>query len=77
LDADIQKTLAGLENRKFMVFHPACGYFAHDYGLEMVPIEVGGQEPSVAELTALVAEAKAEDIKVIFTQPEFSTRRNL
>jgi zinc transport system substrate-binding protein len=74
LDADIRKTLARVENRKFMVFHPSWGYFARDYGLEMIPIEVGGQEPSAAELAALIAEAKEGGIKVVFAQPEFSTR---
>jgi zinc transport system substrate-binding protein len=74
LDADIRKTLARVENRKFMVFHPSWGYFARDYGLEMIPIEVGGQEPSAAELAGLITTAKEEGIKVIFAQPEFSTR---
>ena len=74
LDADIRETLIGVENRKFMVFHPSWGYFARDYGLEQLPVEVGGQEPSAAELAALVAGAKQEGIKVIFAQPEFSTR---
>jgi zinc transport system substrate-binding protein len=40
----------------------------------MIPIEIGGQEPSAAELAALIAEARGEDIRVIFAQPEFSTR---
>ena len=74
LDADIRETLTGVENRKFMVFHPSWGYFARDYGLEQLPVEVEGQEPSAAELAALVARAKQEGIKVIFAQPEFSTR---
>lgn len=74
LDADIRETLTGVENRKFMVFHPSWGYFARDYGLEQLPVEVGGQEPSAAELAALIAGAKQEGIKVIFAQPEFSTR---
>jgi zinc transport system substrate-binding protein len=74
LDADIRKTLAGVENRKFMVFHPSWGYFARDYGLKMIPIEVGGQEPSAAELAGLITTAKEEGIRVIFAQPEFSTR---
>jgi len=74
LDAHIRQALAGVENRKFMVFHPAWGYFARDYGLEMIPIEIGGQEPSAAEMAALVTEARAAGIRVIFAQPEFSTR---
>lgn len=66
--------MAGLKQQKFMVFHPAWGYFARDYGLEMIPIELGGTEPSAAELATLMAEAKEENIKVIFAQPEFSKR---
>jgi zinc transport system substrate-binding protein len=74
LDADLRETLEGVKSKQFMVFHPAWGYFARDYGLEMIPIEVGGQEPSAAELAALITEAQEGDIQVIFAQPEFSTR---
>lgn len=38
----------------------------------MIPIEVGGQEPSAQELAKLIEKAKAENIKVVFVQPEFS-----
>ncbi|NWF79405.1 MAG: zinc ABC transporter substrate-binding protein [Chloroflexi bacterium] len=74
LDAGIRQTLDGVSQRKFMVFHPSWGYFARDYGLEQIPIEIGGQEPSAAELAALIERAQAEQIKVIFAQPQFSTR---
>lgn len=74
LDTEIRDALAAAENRGFMVFHPSWGYFAHDYDLEMIPIEVGGQEPSAAELAGLIAKAREENIRVIFAQPEFSTR---
>lgn len=73
-DKQITVNLAGVKNRKFMVFHPAWGYFAKDYNLEQIPIEVGGQEPSAAELAKLISDAKAEKIQVIFAQPEFSTK---
>lgn len=73
LEADIRQTLAGLESQKFMVFHPAWGYFAHDFGLMQIPVEVGGQEPSAQELAHLIEVAQEEDIRVIFAQPEFST----
>jgi zinc transport system substrate-binding protein len=74
LQADIKATLSGLASNKFMVFHPAWGYFAHEFGLEQIPVEVGGQEPSAQELAHLIEEAKEEDIRVIFAQPEFSTQ---
>ncbi len=72
LDQEIQAVFDAQTSRKFIVFHPAWGYFAADYGLEMLPIEIGGQEPSPRELAQLVDLAKAEDIHVIFAQPNFS-----
>lgn len=73
LEADIEATLTGLQADKFMVFHPAWGYFAADFGLEQIPIEVGGQEPSARELATLIEKARQENIRVIFAQPEFRT----
>ncbi len=74
LQQQITDSLAGVENCKFIVFHPSWGYFADEFGLEMISIEVDGQEPSPQEMAAVIDEALAEDIRVIFAQPEFSTQ---
>ncbi len=74
LQEDIHTALEDLDTRKFMVFHPAWGYFAREFNLEQIPIEVDGSEPSARELADLITEAKAEGIQVVFAQPEFSTR---
>ncbi len=74
LEAEIRATLSGLKSAKFMVFHPAWGYFARDFGLEQIPVEVGGQEPSAQELAGLIREAQEEGIRVVFAQPEFSSK---
>lgn len=74
LDQQIRANLAGVKNRKFIVFHPAWTYFAHEYNLEQIPVQVDGQEPSAAELAKLITTAKNEQIKVIFVQPEFKTK---
>ena len=74
LQSDIRASLETLASRKFMVFHPAWGYFAREFGLEQIAIEVGGTEPSASQLAALLDEAREEDITVVFAQPEFSTR---
>jgi len=74
LDAEIKETLENLKTRKFMAFHPAWGYFASDYGLEQIPIEVEGKEPSAKALADLIKRAKQEGIKVVFVQAQFSTR---
>lgn len=59
-------------SRHFMVFHPSWGYFAHDYGLTQIAVEVEGKSPKPKELVHLIKEAKEEQVSAIFTQPEFS-----
>jgi zinc transport system substrate-binding protein len=58
----------------FMVYHPSWGYFAQSYGLKQIPVEIEGKEPKPAQLQSLIEEARARKIKVIFVQPQFSTR---
>ncbi|HAF62854.1 MAG TPA: cation ABC transporter substrate-binding protein [Anaerolineaceae bacterium] len=74
LDQDIRTSLDSLPSRQFITFHPAWGYFARDYNLEQVAIEVGGNEPSAAELANLINYARQHDIHFIFAEPEFSTK---
>lgn len=74
LDKELAETLAGVKGGRFMVFHPAWSYFARDYGLEQIPVEIEGKEPSAAELAELIETAQANDIKVIFVQPQFSSK---
>ena len=74
LDHEISSSLQSLPSRQFITFHPAWGYFARDYDLEQIAIEVGGSEPSAAELADLIRFAKQQDIHFIFAEPEFSTK---
>lgn len=74
LDREIRAKLANLKTRTFMVFHPAWGYFAKDYNLEQIPIEVEGKEPSAAEMAQFITLAQDEQVKVIFVQPQTSRR---
>jgi zinc transport system substrate-binding protein len=75
LDAELHKLLDPLPNRKFMVFHPAWGYFADSYGLTQVSIEREGKEPGARGLAALIEQAQQEKIKVVFVQPQFDKRQ--
>ncbi|MEA2050407.1 MAG: zinc ABC transporter substrate-binding protein [Campylobacterota bacterium] len=59
---------------KFMVFHPAWGYFAHQYHLTQLPIEIEGKSPKPKALAYIIKEAKEENVKAVFTQPEFSDK---
>jgi zinc transport system substrate-binding protein len=60
--------------RIFMVFHPSWGYFAREFGLEQIPIEAGGKEPSPRDLAGIVTEGREKGIDVVFVQPQFSDR---
>jgi len=74
LQEETRTALADLDTRLFIVFHPAWGYFAQEFDLQQIPVEVAGNEPSASELAELIGEAQEENISVIFAQPEFSTR---
>lgn len=76
LDAELRGVLAGVpaEKRNFLVFHPAWGYLARDYGLTQTAIEFEGKEPSPRRLAAIVAQARAKGTRVIFVQPQMSRR---
>ena len=73
LDTEIKNILSNTpKGSKFMVFHPAWGYFARDYNLKQIAIEAGGKNPKVKQLINLIKEAKEERVKAVFTAPEFS-----
>ena len=74
LDADIRSALEGADNRTFIVYHPAWGYFAREYGLQQIGIEKEGKEPQAAYMARLITEARDKNIRVIFVSPQFDTR---
>lgn len=74
LARDLTTLLSDLPSRTFMVFHPSWGYFARDFDLTQLPIEVEGKEPSPRELARLVDEAREHGIRAIFVAPQFSRR---
>jgi len=73
LDKNITQTLSGKNNTKIMVYHPAWAYFCRDYNLQQIAIESEGKEPTPQGIANLVDQARAENIKVIFVSPEFSS----
>jgi zinc transport system substrate-binding protein len=72
LDREIRSLLAGAPFKSFMVYHPAWGYFAREYGLTQIAIESGGREPSAARLIELVDLARRERVRAIFVQRGFA-----
>jgi len=74
-DKTIKETLNTIpKGSKFMVLHPSWGYFAKEYDLVQLSIEVEGKEPKPKTLKKIIDTAKKENIKVIFAQKEFSDK---
>jgi len=75
LDAEIISTLKTLENRKFIAFHPAFGYLADDYDMQMYSLEENGKEATPQRIREMIDFAKAENIKAVFYQAEISSKQ--
>ncbi len=78
LDHQIVRDLAPCQPGKadvrqaFYVFHPAFGYFADDYGLRQVSVEVEGKQPTPRQVFELIRQARSDGVRVIFLQPQFN-----
>jgi zinc transport system substrate-binding protein len=75
IDALHERIAAALESvkgKRFFVFHPAFGYFADEFGLEQVPIEIAGKDPGPQQLARIIEQAQKEGVRIIFVQPQFS-----
>lgn len=76
LDSEIRTVFAQKNAKKtFVVYHPAWGYFAKEYGLEEIAIESEGKEAKSAHLQEVIALIKAKNIRTIFLQPQFSKKQ--
>jgi zinc transport system substrate-binding protein len=71
IDEQIIHELQAMPNRSFMIFHPSLTYFAHQYDLQQIPIEVQGKEPAPAQMLQAIQQAKAAGLHTIFIQVEF------
>lgn len=76
LDKDLKKAVSKLpENRRsFIVYHPAYGYFARDYGMQQLAVEMNGKEPKPLDLMYLTKKGKEHNVRIVFVQPQFSKR---
>lgn len=62
------------KNSHFMVFHPAWGYFAKEYNLTQLAIEIDGKQPKPKDIIKIIKQARENSVKAIFTAPEFSPK---
>lgn len=72
LHLELKSRLTPLAERSFLIYHPALGYYARDYGLQQLTVEHDGKEPTAASLRALINQCRGEEVKAIFISAEHS-----
>ncbi|MFM8468973.1 MAG: metal ABC transporter solute-binding protein, Zn/Mn family [Limisphaerales bacterium] len=76
LDRDLAAALAPAKGRRIVTYHHAFPYFTRRYGLDLIGVieEVPDVEPSPKYLAALQKVIREKDVKIIFTEPQFSPK---
>lgn len=69
---EMARRLAPHSGRSFLVFHPALGYLAREFGLRQTAVAGGPSGPGAAELGEIVTRARKAGIQTVFVQPQFS-----
>jgi len=73
-EATLKQLLAPIAGQSFIIYHPALTYFAAEFGLKQLCMEIDGKEPSPLQLKKLVEAAKANHTHVVFIQQEFDQK---
>lgn len=74
LQLEITNKLEGIENKKFMIYHPALTYYARDYALEQLSLEIEGKTPSPMHLKEMTDLAIHHQISKILIQNQFDRK---
>ena len=74
VDAGVKEALKNVKHKEFLIMHPMLAYFAMDYGLVQLPVEIGGQEPTPGELAQLLELAHKYQIKTLYVQRNTSVK---
>lgn len=74
-DINIRDILNSVQNKNIVTFHDAWFYFAKDYGLKIVGTyePTAAREPTPRYLAELVSNIQKVGVKVIYSEPQFST----
>lgn len=74
VDAEVRSQLEGSKRDHFMVVHPAWGYVAEDYGLSMLAVEIGGNEPAPETLSQIIALAREYEVNTLIIEKGSNAR---
>lgn len=71
VNAEIQSMFTRSGTKAFLIYHPALGYFARDYGITQMSIEEEGKNPSAGGIINTIKESKKQGIKLVLSQSQF------
>lgn len=76
LNTEIKNEFAKLEAKPYIVFHDAYHYFEENFGVHAIAYleEFPGKEPTTEYLTNIIDIINDNDVKVMFTEPQFSPK---
>lgn len=76
LDAEIDALLQPFKGEGVIVHHPSWRYFLDRYGLETVAVlePSPGKEPTPRYLKEVIDTARAQDVKLIISEPQLPSR---
>ncbi|MCX6770775.1 MAG: metal ABC transporter substrate-binding protein [Candidatus Micrarchaeota archaeon] len=76
LDAEFRATMAICKNKNMIITHATLAYFCKEYGCNQVPVEgVNAEgEPTPVVVAAIVDQAKAKNITVVFVEKLYSPK---
>ena len=69
LDEYIRGKFDGYTVRFFLVYHPSFGYFAYEYGLEQLSIELEGKEPTPKVIQRCIDLAQQYNLNYVYIDP--------
>lgn len=73
MDDRVHQKLDSFTNRAFMIYHPSFAYLASLYGMDQIPIEHGGKEPTLKVIRESIDMAGKYNLQYVFAAPQFST----
>ena len=74
LDKNTTQTLKNKQGTNILIFHPAFAYYAKDYNLNQTAVMINDEEPSPQRIAMLVNIAKDNNIKVMYSQPQYDQK---
>ncbi|NLG33455.1 MAG: zinc ABC transporter solute-binding protein, partial [Syntrophomonadaceae bacterium] len=75
LHNEISTSLAGLAGQSFIIYHPSMGYFADDYGLNMIALEQEGKAATAQNIQSVIDQARKESITAVLYQAELDGKQ--